>query len=173
MHTRPEAGFGKISAIMRYLFSLAILLTVLWLGISGVYKPPLFVLGACSVVFVVWLSRRMDVVGVEHNPVLYSWRLPVYWLWLLWQIVKSNIDVARAALSPDKLVRPRVVKVPMKLGSAVGKVTYANSVTLTPGTVTLLLEEDHLEVHALLESSAASLESGEMERKIAWLENHK
>jgi multicomponent Na+:H+ antiporter subunit E len=61
----------------------------------------------------------------------------------------------------------------MKLGSAVGKVTYANSVTLTPGTVTLLLEEDHLEVHALLESSAASLESGEMERKIAWLENHK
>jgi len=158
---------------MRYFLSLAILLSLLWLGISGVYKPLLFILGAASVAFVVWMSRRMDVVGVEHNPVLYSWRLPVYWLWLLWEIVKSNIEVSRAALSPRALIRPRVLKVPVKLGSAIGKVTYANSVTLTPGTVTLLLEEDHLEVHALLESSAASLESGKMARKIAWLENHK
>ena len=149
------------------------MLSLLWLGMSGVYKPLMFMLGAVSVVFVVWMSRRMDVVGVEHNPVLYSWRLPIYWLWLLWEIVKSNIEVARAAISPDKLVRPSVVRVPMKLRSAVGKVTYANSVTLTPGTVTLLLEEDHLEAHALTRSSAASLESGAMERKIAWLENHK
>ncbi len=158
---------------MRYLISLAIVLSLLWLGISGVYKPLLFMLGAGSVAFVVWMSRRMDVVGVEHNPVLYSWRLPVYWLWLLWEIVKSNIEVARAALNPRELVRPSVVRVPMKLDSAVAKVTYANSVTLTPGTVTLLLEDDYLEAHALLESSAASLRSGEMERKIAWLEQHK
>lgn len=157
---------------MRYLFSLAIVLSLLWLGMSGVYKPLMYILGAGSVAFVVWISRRMDVVGVEHNPVLYSWRLPVYWVWLLWEIVKSNVEVARAALAPRTLVRPRVVKVPLTLRSAVGKVTYANSVTLTPGTVTLLLEEDHLEAHALLESSAVSLESGEMERKIAWLENH-
>ena len=158
---------------MRYLFSLAVVLSLLWLGMSGVYKPLMYILGAGSVVFVVWMSRRMDVVGVEHNPVLYSWRLPIYWLWLLWEIVKSNIEVSRAALWPGKLVRPRVLKVPMSLGSAVGKVTYANSITLTPGTVTLLLEDDHLEVHALLESSAASLESGDMEAKIAWLENRK
>lgn len=158
---------------MRYFLSLAIVLSLLWLGMSGVYKPLMFILGAVSVVFVVWMSRRMDVVGVEHNPVLYSWRLPVYWVWLLWEIIKSNVEVSRAALSPRKLVRPRVVKVPMRLNSAVGKVTYGNSVTLTPGTVTLLLEEDYLEAHALLESSAASLESGAMERKIAWLENHK
>lgn len=158
---------------MRYLISLAIVLSLLWLGISGVYKPLLFMLGAGSVVFVVWMSRRMDVVGVEHNPVLYSWRLPIYWLWLLWEIVKSNIEVARAALYPRELVRPSVVRVPMKLDSAVAKVTYANSVTLTPGTVTLLLEDDYLEAHALLETSAASLRSGAMERKIAWLEQHK
>lgn len=158
---------------MRYLLSLAIVLSLLWLGMSGVYKPLMFMLGAGSVAFVVWMSMRMDVVGVEHNPVLYSWRLPVYWLWLLWEIIKSNIEVARAAISPDRLVRPSVVKVPMKLRSAVGKVTYANSVTLTPGTVTLLLEEDHLEAHALTQSSAESLESGAMERKIAWLEDHR
>jgi len=158
---------------MRYSVSLAILLAVLWLAISGVYKPPLFVLGAASIAIVVWLSRRMDVVGVEHNPVLYSWRLPVYWLWLLGEIAKSNLEVARAALSPRDRVRPRLIRVPVRLGSAVAKVTYANSVTLTPGTVTLLLEEDYLEAHALLESTASELESGEMERKIVWLEQHK
>jgi multicomponent Na+:H+ antiporter subunit E len=155
---------------MRYATTLTILLALLWLGISGVYKPLLFTLGAGSVLFVVWMSRRMDVVGVEHNPILYSWRLPVYWVWLLKEIVKSNIEVARAALQPDR-VRPSVFFVPMKLGSAVGKVTYANSITLTPGTVTLLLEDDRVEVHALLESSAESVKSLEMERMIAWLEN--
>jgi multicomponent Na+:H+ antiporter subunit E len=95
---------------MRYLVSLALLLALLWLGISGVYKPLLFLLGTASVLFVVWMSRRMDVVGVEHNPVLYSWRLPSYWAWLLWEITKANIAVARAALSPEKHVSPRVVR---------------------------------------------------------------
>lgn len=157
---------------MRYLISLAFILAALWLGLSGVYKPLLFTLGGASVLFVVWISQRMEVVGVEHNPILYSWRLPVYWLWLSWEIVKSNIDVARAALGSTDRLHPRIVTVPVKLRSAVGKVTYANSVTLTPGTVSLLLEADALEAHALTPASAAALESGEMERKIAWLEQH-
>lgn len=156
---------------MRYAISLAVVLALLWLGISGVYKPLLFMLGAISVLFVVWMSRRMDVVGVEHNPILYSWRLPAYWAWLLKEIVKSNIEVAHAALQPER-VRPSRFEVPMRLKSAVGKVTYANSITLTPGTVTLLLEDDRVEVHALLQSSADGVRSGVMERKIAWLEDH-
>lgn len=155
---------------MRYLVSLAITLAALWLGISGVYKPLLFALGALSVAFVVWMSRRMDVVGVEHNPVLYSWRLPAYWIWLIGQILKANVEVAIAALWPRERVRPEIVDVPVKLDSPVAKVTYANSVTLTPGTVTLLLERDRLEAHALLESSAEGLRSGAMHDRIAWLE---
>lgn len=156
---------------MRYLISLAILLALLWLGISGVYKPLLFALGSVSVLFVVWMSRRMDVVGVEHNPVMYSWRLPLYWTWLVWEIAKANLAVARAALAPAEYVKPRVVRVPVRLKSPIAKVTYANSITLTPGTVTLQLEPDWIEAHALMESTARDLESGEMERKIAWLEN--
>lgn len=156
---------------MRYLLSLAVMLALLWLGISGVYKPLLFALGAGSVGFVVWMSRRMDVVGVEHNPVLYSWRLPLYWVWLVKEIIKSNVAVARAALAPERYVQPQVVRVPIGLKNPIAKVTYANSITLTPGTVTLLLEPDWIEVHALLDSTARDLKSGEMERKIAWLEN--
>lgn len=155
---------------MRYLISLALILALLWLGISGVYKPLLFMLGAASVLFVVWLSKRMDVVGVEHNPVIYSWRLPVYWGWLTWQIIIANIQVAAAALKPGQTVRPQIIEVPIRCQSAVGKVTYANSVTLTPGTVTLLLESNLLQAHALLDSSADSLKSGEMELWVEWLE---
>lgn len=147
------------------------MLTLLWLSISGVYKPLILGLGACSVLFVVWVSKRMEVVGVEHNPILYSWRLISYWLWLLRKIVESNIEVARAAINPRKHVEPSVFVVPMELSSAVGKVTYASSITLTPGTVTLLLEADRVEVHALLKSAAESVKSREMEQKVAWLEN--
>lgn len=157
---------------MRYFLSLAVILVLLWLGLSGVYKPLLFALGAASVAFVVWMSRRMEVVGVEHNPILYTWRLPVYWVWLSWEIVKSNVDVARAALAPRRHLHPRIVSVPVRLRSPIAKVTYANSVTLTPGTVTLLLENDELEAHALTRGSAATLESGAMARKISWLERH-
>jgi multicomponent Na+:H+ antiporter subunit E len=155
---------------MRYLISLGILLGILWLSISGVYKPQIIALGAASVVLVVWLSRRMDVVGVEHNPVLYSWRLPLYWLWLVGEIIKANITVMRLALTPDK-ISPRILTIPVPHENAVAKVTYANSCTLTPGTVTLLLERQEMTVHVLDAGSARDLQSGRMADKISWLES--
>lgn len=154
---------------MRYVISLGLLLILLWLALSGVYKPVIFFLGAGSVILVVWLSVRMDVVGVEHNPVLFSWRLAAYWLWLLGQLVKSNLHVSKLVFQIDK-VRPRLLTVPVPHQAAVSKVTYGNSVTLTPGTVTLRLTRDRLEAHALDEESARDLEAGHMARKISWLE---
>jgi multicomponent Na+:H+ antiporter subunit E len=154
---------------MRYAASLTVVLVLLWLGLSGVYKPLILGLGVASIALVVFVSRRMDVVGVEHNPVLYSWRLPVYWGWLLWQIIQANFQVAACVLQPSR-VQPKVVRVPLPQQTAVGKVTYANSVTLTPGTVTLRLDPDELTVHALHPASAADLESGAMAQRIVWLE---
>jgi len=155
---------------MRYLISLGLLLALLWLSISGVYKPQIIALGAASVVLVVWLSRRMDVVGVEHNPVLYSWRLLVYWAWLIVEIVKANLTVVGLVLNPSR-IGPRIVTVPVPHDNAVAKVTYANSCTLTPGTVTLLLEETELTAHVLDAGSAEDLQSGRMATKISWLES--
>lgn len=154
---------------MRYAASLTAVLVLLWLGISGVYKPLILGLGVASIALVVWISRRMDVVGVEHNPVLYSWRLPVYWGWLVWQIIVANFQVAACALNPSRL-QPSVVRVPVPQKTAVGKVTYANSVTLTPGTVTLLLNPGEMTVHALHQASREDLESGAMAQRILWLE---
>lgn len=156
-------------ASMRYITSLSFVLVVLWLAVSGVYKPLLFVLGGGSVALVVWLSVRMDVVGIEHDPVLYSWRLPIYWGWLLWQIVLTNINVAGRIFKPSS-IRSHLLKVPVPLDTAVAKVTYANSCTLTPGTVALHLTEEELLVHVLDDYSSKDLKDGHMARKIAWLE---
>lgn len=155
---------------MRYAITLAVVLAALWLGLSGVYKPLVLFLGAASVALVAWIAVRMDVVGVEHNPVVFSWRLPIYWAWLVWQIVVANFQVAACALGRTGRVAPEVVRVPVNLDTPVAKVTYANSVTLTPGTVSLLLEADELTAHALTRASADGLRSGAMERRIAWLE---
>lgn len=158
---------------MRYAITLAVVLAALWLGLSGVYKPLILLLGAASVALVAWISVRMDVVGVEHDPVLFSWRLPVYWAWLVWQIVLANLHVAARVLGPLERISPEVVRVPVDLNTAVAKVTYANSVTLTPGTVTLLLEPGELTAHALTPDAARELRSGAMARRIAWLEGRR
>ena len=96
---------------MRYFISLALLLALLWLGLSGVYKPLLLILGAASVALVVWLTERMEVLGAEHDPGTLSWRLGAYWIWLIWQVVLANIAVARAVLDPRR-IRPRMISAP-------------------------------------------------------------
>lgn len=156
---------------MRYFVSLTVVLAVLWLGLSGVYKPLLFGLGAASIVLVVWLTERMEVLGAEHDPATLSWRLPVYWFWLMWQVIKSNIAVARAVLDPRR-IQPMLVELPADQRTRVGRVTYGNSITLTPGTVTTRLETDGdgIQIHALLPEAAEDLRRGEMARRVRWLE---
>ena len=156
---------------MRYYVSLTVLLTILWLGLSGVYKPLLFALGAASIMLVVWLTERMEVLGAEHDPATLSWRLPGYWAWLVWEVIKANLAVARAVLDPRR-VRPMLVELPAKQHSLVGRVTYGNSITLTPGTVTTRLESDsdRIQVHALLPAAAEDLRGGKMASRVRWLE---
>ena len=156
---------------MRYFISLTVMLVILWLGLSGVYKPLLFILGAGSVGLVVWLTERMEVLGAEHDPGTLSWRLPVYWGWLLWQVVIANLMVARAVLQPGR-IRPGMFEVQATQRTRVGRVTYGNSITLTPGTVTTRLrsDDDRLEVHALLPEAAEDLRGGAMARRVCWLE---
>lgn len=156
---------------MRYFISLTTLLALLWLGLSGVYKPLILVLGGLSVALVVWLTERMEVLGAEHDPASFSWRLPSYWLWLVGQIILANWSVARVVLNPQR-VRPIQLCVPITQHSAVGKVTYANSITLTPGTITTRLQPgtSYLEVHALTAATADDLCAGEMAKRVNRLE---
>ncbi|MEX0451236.1 Na+/H+ antiporter subunit E [Spiribacter sp. 218] len=157
---------------MRYFISLSLMLAALWLSLSGVYKPLIFGLGGASIALVVWLTERMEVLGAEHDAGLWSWRLPVYWGWLLWQVVLANLMVSRAVLS-RRPIRPRLLQVRASQQTLVGRVTYGNSITLTPGTITTDLpsDDEDLQVHALLPAAAEDLRSGEMARRVDWLEN--
>ena len=150
-----------------HVISLATVLYGLWLGLSGHYKPHLLILGVLSVIVAVALARRMDVVDHEGHPVHLSWRAAAYWPWLGWEILKSNVEIARLILHPRMPISPRMIEVEGSQRTEVGLVTYANSITLTPGTVTVDVEGKRLQVHALTAGSAAALEAGEMDRRVA------
>lgn len=154
---------------VRYLTGLGLILAALWLALSGVYKPLMLGLGAASIGLVLWLTWRMEIVGAEHDPVVFSWRLPLYWGWLVGQIISANIDVIRCILDPSR-VAPQTLHVSEPDTTSIGVVTYGNSITLTPGTVTLNAEAGRLTVHALHQSSADELRSGQMAAWVRWLD---
>lgn len=157
-----------------YALSLGIFLAALWMLLSGYFTPLLLFFGLVSVCLVVYLALRMDVVDHEGHPVHLKIRLTIsYWLWLLKEIVISNIDVCRRILSPGMPISPVVIKVKSTQATDLGHVIYANSITLTPGTVSMSVDGDMIEVHALTAEGAANLETGEMNRRVTLMEDHK
>ncbi len=155
---------------MAHIISLTLTLSVLWLLLSGHTEPLLLALGLGSTLLVVFIAIRMEVIDRESHPFHLTLRLPVYWVWLGWEIVKANLAVARVILTPSLPISPTVVKVRAGQGSELGQVFYANSITLTPGTVAMTLEDGHIEVHALTNDMARSLEEGDMDRRVSRLE---
>ncbi len=146
--------------------SLSLMLFGLWLLLSGHFEPVLLGLGVASCVLVVWIARRMDLVDREGLSAQLTWRALPYWGWLAWQIVKTNVEVALIILTPKMPISPRMVRVRASQKSELGHVVYANSITLTPGTVTVDLVDGGLEVHALTKAAADDLASGEMDRRV-------
>ena len=146
-------------------------LGVCWILLSGYYTPLLLTLGVVSCLIVWWLSHRMDLVDHEDHPLhLHPVKLGAYFGWLIVQVIKSNIDVARRIINPKLPIQPKVFRVHTSQRTEVGQVMYANSITLTPGTVSIDLEGDEIEVHALAENPAASLSTGEMDRRVTAVE---
>lgn len=151
--------------------SLGLVLAGLWLLLSGYYgEPVLLAMGVVSVVLVVLISHRMDVVDHESHPIHLSGRGFLYWPWLLKEIVKSSIDVSRVILSRDMPVHPSIITVRGTQRTELGLVIFANSITLTPGTVTTALEGDRLSVHALTAAAATGWEESEMNRRVTAFE---
>jgi len=156
---------------VKRIVGLILILSVFWLINSGYFKPLLLGFGALSVAGVLLITRRMERVDGTLVPiVMMSIRLPVYLLWLLWEIIKSNLDVIRYIWQRNPAISPVVFRVKSSQKSDVGRVMYANSITLTPGTVTLDIQDDMFEVHALTRTGAAGVEQGDMDRRVTWLE---
>ena len=154
--------------MFRYGMILAVALALFWLSMSGYFKPMLLSLGVISVVLTLWLCKRMGILDRETAPYLYLPLTMSYFVWLGKEIYKANIAVVRAVMSPDMSISPALVRVPVNRKSDIGTVMFANSITLTPGTVSVDIDEDSILVHALLTEMAVADDFTEMGDKAGW-----
>lgn len=151
-----------------HVVGLLLLLAVAWLLWSGIYKPLLLWLGAFSCVLSVYIAHRVGFFE-RHSGFHVVPKLPRLSLWLLVEIVKSSLEVVRIVLDPKLPISPTVVYLDAEPRGPVGQVILANSITLTPGTVTLDVFDDRLCVHCLTRDGAQALEAGDANRRIAEL----
>ena len=156
---------------MRTTAGLFVLLFGTWLLLSGHYTPMLIGFGVFSCALVLGLSHRMGIVDDEGFPLGLTPRILRYLPWLAVEVVKSNLDLARRVLHPRLPISPEIVELTAGQRTDLGRVTYANSITLTPSTVTIEAESDgSFLVHAVSAESADDLRGGEMDRQIRRME---
>ncbi len=166
---RDESALQRNEARLPAVLLLLLVLAISWVLWSGLYKPLVLGLGALSCVLSVYMAHRM---GFFRHKALLSMltRLPAYWWWLLGEIIISSLEVARLILKPSLPISPTVVKLQAEPQSPVGQVILGNSITLSPGTVTLDIHEGQLLVHCLTKEGAQALLDGEVNQRAAQLE---
>jgi multicomponent Na+:H+ antiporter subunit E len=158
---------------MLHLASLGIVLYAFWLLLSGFFTPFLLAAGAGSALCVVLLARRMRIVDREGHPIQMIAAVVWYWPWLLKEIAKSAWDVSRIILDPRLPISPVLVRFKPTQKSQVGLATHANSITLTPGTITVEASQNEFLVHGLTRGSGAGVIDSEMDRRISKVEGYR
>jgi multicomponent Na+:H+ antiporter subunit E len=137
---------------------LGLILFGFWLALSGHYTPLILSFGVASCVLVVYVARRMDVVDHEGVPFHVAGSFLLYLPWLLKEVFVANVQVAKLILDPKLPISPRMVVFHGTQQTDLGRAIYANSITLTPGTITTGVEGQEFQIHAL---SGADLETDE------------
>ncbi|MEM7440377.1 MAG: Na+/H+ antiporter subunit E [Pseudomonadota bacterium] len=156
---------------MLRLILLSLGLFALWLLMSGVYKPLVIWLGAGSAIFAaVMVSRMAKLDGYRAMELINPLRFVGYFLWLLKEIAVSNIAVTKVILGGPDATRQNLFRVPNTQATDLCAVIYANSITLTPGTLTVEIEEDHFWIHALSYSDDDIEALADMDARVTALE---
>jgi len=153
---------------MRFAFILILVMIVTWLSLSGYFIGLILTFGAISIAIVVWMCARMGILDRETAPYESILQTLSYFVWLFAEIVKANMAVIKAVLSPELEVSPTLTKIPLPNKSDIAKTNFANSITLTPGTVSVDMQEDYILVHALLEDMSAPADFKDMGERAAW-----
>lgn len=143
-------------------FNLFIVLFATWLIFSGFFNLFFIVAGALSCAFAVYIAHRMDVVDHESHFFHLTMRTLGYWVWIAKEIILSSLAVTRIVWQAKPIISPAIAWIPANQKSDVGKAVYANSITLTPGTVCIDVKDDMLEVHTLTHAGLDDLNKGEM-----------
>ncbi len=140
---------------------------VLW---SGYYNPLLLTLGVFSCALSVYVAVRMQLLDKEGFPIEIFLSFLAYLPWLLRELVKSGVEISLCVLNPRVHIAPRIVKIKPTQKTPLGLMIYANSITLTPGTVSIGVSNEEIEVHTLTDNAEKDLINGTMNRRVAAIE---
>ena len=154
---------------MRYL-SLAGFLFAFWIALSGHYTPMLVMAGLVSAGVCVLAAIRMRTADAEGHPIELFRGALTYFPWLSIEIAKSAWAVTKIILRPRLPISPTMTVVRASQRTSAAVATYANSITLTPGTITVGVRGKELTVHALVRDGALELEEGTMDRRVSRFE---
>lgn len=149
---------------------LGLALFAFWLALSGHYTPLLLGFGVLSTVLVVYISKRMDVVDEEGVPLQVIPRTLAYLPWLMKEIFVANVSVAKVILAPTLRISPRMVVYHGSQDTDLGRALFANSITLTPGTITTGVRGQEFEIHALSAADLEKEEGDKMDRRCTHVE---
>ena len=156
---RPSSNLRRLAVF--------VILFAFWLLLSGHYDLFHLSLGLICSLLVAFVSHDLLIENISGSKRIRKTRRFIsYVLWLIYQIVLANLHVAYLILNP-KAIDPRIVRFKTRLKSQFSMVTLGNSITLTPGTITMDIIDGEFVVHALSKKVADDLLSGEMERRIA------
>ncbi|MCA9148099.1 MAG: Na+/H+ antiporter subunit E [Planctomycetales bacterium] len=158
---------------MKHTISLAVALGAVWMLWSGHTEPFLLLLGVLSILAVVGICWRMQIIDGESAPIQLGIRPFVAYLpWLIKEIVVANLDVTRRVLAKEMPIAPTVIKIQTHQRTDLGRVIFANSITLTPGTVSVTMSGDEITVHALSPTEAEHDTecAADMNRRVVQLE---
>lgn len=157
--------------LLRFLFMSGLLFGV-WLLLSGIYISFLMTIGAIVSIATAWLIDRAGLLDEESFPLELVPRGFVYWVWLAIEIVKSALNVTRIILNPSLPISPTMITFRLSQKTDVGRTTHANSITLTPGTITTGISalNNTIEVHGIERDGAIGCVGSEMDTKVNWFE---
>jgi multicomponent Na+:H+ antiporter subunit E len=163
----PGSGVGRTVALF-------VLLGAFWLILSGRIGLQYFVFMTLSVGTVLWLNPERPFRGTDpsrgaglRGRLRATWALVRYLVWLVWNVLKANVEVAAMILHPRLPIRPRLLRFRTTLKDDVARVLVANSITLTPGTVTVDLQDGEYLVHAIHPASTKAITEAELQNVVA------
>lgn len=170
-----ELTGGGYCRRLTYMAMQFVVLLAFWLVLSGQYQVKYIVMGTLSAGLVTFLTNGLFYTQVHRDQKEEAgvqfvfrclWRLLAYVPWLLFNIIKANIQVAYLISHPRLPIEPVLLQFKTQLRRSVAQVTLANSITLTPGTVTVDLKEGKYLVHTLVPQAAQSLVAGRIQNKV-------
>ena len=163
---------GEASKKNQYLTKIFLVMLVFWIALSGFFIPFMLGLGVISALLVTYMVYKMDFHKLRDNTIEIDLiKVPVYILWLLKEIILSNLRVCFIIINPELKISPSISKIKTDLSNDAFITIFANSITLTPGTITIDAENKELTVHSLDISFKKAIEDNVVHNKVKSLEN--